>query len=72
MHSHVQIGWSPYQNRQQQSHVAATEDGKEDSVHHQQDVGGCQWGKQVDQATENQICLVKVVFMEKVPVCHPA
>lgn len=72
MHSHVQIGWSPYQNGQQQSHVSATEDGKEDSVNHQQDVGGCQRGEQVDQTAEDQVGLVVVVFMEQVPVCHPA
>lgn len=72
MHSHVQRGCSPYQNGQQQSHVSTTEDGKEDSVNHQQDVGGCQWGEQIDQATEDQVGLVIVVFMEQVPVCQPA
>lgn len=72
MHRLVQIEWPPYQNRQQQSHVSTTEDGKEDSINHQQDVGGRQRGEQVDEATEDQVRLVVVVFMEQVPVCHPA
>lgn len=63
---------SPYQNRQQQSHVAAAEDGKEDGVDHEQDVGGCQRGQQVDQTAEDQVGFVVMVFMEKVPVRHPA
>lgn len=67
-----QIRYSPHKNRQQQSHVATAEDGKEDSVDHQQDVGGCQWREQVDQATEDQVSFVVVVFMKQVPVCHPA
>lgn len=64
--------WSPYQNRQQQSHVSTTEDGKKHSVHHQQDVGGGQRGQQVDQATEDQVGFMVVVFVEEVPVRHPA
>lgn len=61
-----------YQNRQQQSHVSSTEDGEEDGVDHQQDVGGGQRGEQVDEATEDQVGLVVVVLMEEVPVRHPA
>lgn len=70
--SPVAVCCSTYQNRQQQSHVASTEYGEEDSVNHQQDVGGCKWGEQVDHATEDQVGLVVVVFMEQVPVCDPA
>ncbi|TNN82906.1 hypothetical protein EYF80_006863 [Liparis tanakae] len=40
---------------QQQSHVSTAEDGKEDGVEHQQDVGGGQGGEQVDQAAEDQL-----------------
>lgn len=61
-----------YQNGQQQSHVSAAEDGEEDGVHHQKDVGGGQRGEQVDQAAEDQVSLVVVVFVEQVPVRHPA
>lgn len=68
----VQFEGSPYENRQQQGHVSTAEDCKEDSVNHQQDVGGGQRGEQVDEATEDQVGLVVVVVMEQVPVCHPA
>lgn len=61
-----------YQNRQQQSHVATTEDGEKDCVDHQQHVRSCQWGKQVDQATQDQVGFVEMVLVEKIPVCHPA
>ena len=72
MHDTVRIRRPPHQNRQQQGHVAATEDGKEDGVDHEQEVGVCEWRQQVDQATEDQVGFVVVVFMKQVPVCQPA
>lgn len=61
----------PYQDRQQQSHVTTAEDCKEDRIHHQQYVGGGQRGEHVDQATEDQVGFVEMIFMKQVPVCHP-
>lgn len=71
-HESLPFGLSPYQHRQQQGHVAATEDGEEHGVNHQQDVGGGQRGEQVDQAAEDQVGFVVVVFVEEIPVRHPA
>lgn len=68
----VLLKWFSYQNGEQQSHVSTTEDGKKHSVHHQQDVGSGQRGQQVDEATEDQVGFMIVVFVEEVPVCHPA
>lgn len=61
-----------YENGQQQSHVSTTEDGKKHSIDHEQDVGRGQRGQQVDEAAEDQVGFVVVVFVEEVLVCHPA
>lgn len=67
-----QFHWGSHQHGQQQGHVSSTEDGEEDGVDHQQDVGGGQRGQQVDEAAQDQVSLVVVVLVEQVPVRHPA
>lgn len=72
LHYYYYLRRGSYEHRQQQGHVSSAEDGEEDGVDHQQDVGGGQRGEQVDEAAQDQVGLVVVVLVEQVPVRHPA
>lgn len=61
-----------HQDRQEQSHVTSTEDGKEHSIDHELGIWGGKGREQVDNPAQDQIGLVVVVLMDQVPVCHPA